>query len=31
VVRVNIQKAEITGLETPPPHVRWGDISTPLF
>lgn len=31
VVRVNIQKAEITGIETPPPHVRWGDISTPLF
>ena len=31
VVRVNIQKAEITGIDTPPPHVRWGDISTPLF
>jgi hypothetical protein len=24
VVRVNIQKAQITGIDTPPPHVRWG-------
>jgi hypothetical protein len=31
VVRVNIEKAEITGIDTPPPHVRWGDISAPLF
>src|SRR5262249_49636159 len=31
VVRVNIHTARITGIETPPPHVLWGDISTPLF
>jgi hypothetical protein len=31
VVRVNTQTGAITGIETPPPHVRWGDISTPLF
>jgi class 3 adenylate cyclase/protein-S-isoprenylcysteine O-methyltransferase Ste14 len=31
VIRVNTQKAEITGIDTPPPHVHWGDISTPLF
>ena len=31
VVRVNIQTGAITGIETPPPHVLWGDISTPLF
>jgi len=31
VVRVNIQTGEITGIDTPPPHVLWGDISTPLF
>jgi class 3 adenylate cyclase/protein-S-isoprenylcysteine O-methyltransferase Ste14 len=31
VVHVNIQTGAITGVETPPPHVLWGDISTPLF
>jgi hypothetical protein len=31
VVRVNTQTSLITGVETPPPHVLWGDISTPLF
>jgi PcRGLX-like N-terminal RIFT barrel domain len=31
VVRVNMRSGEITGIDTPPPHVRWGDISTPLF
>src|SRR5262249_8978078 len=31
VVRVNTQEGEITRIDTPPPHVRWGDISTPLF
>src|SRR5262249_55520594 len=31
VVRVDTQKREITGIDPPPPHVRWGDISTPLF
>jgi class 3 adenylate cyclase/protein-S-isoprenylcysteine O-methyltransferase Ste14 len=31
VVRVNTQTGAITGIETPPPHVLWGDISTPLF
>ena len=30
-VRVNTKSGEITGIDTPPPHVRWGDISTPLF
>jgi hypothetical protein len=31
LVKVNIETAQITGIETPPPHVRWGDIPTPLF
>jgi hypothetical protein len=31
IIRVDTQKAEITGIDTPPPYVRWGDISTPLF
>ena len=31
VVHVNTQTGAITGVETPPPHVLWGDISTPLF
>ena len=30
-VRVDAKSGEITGIDTPPPHVRWGDISTPLF
>src|SRR5262245_54916670 len=31
VVGVNTQTGAITGIETPPPHVLWGDIPTPLF
>jgi len=31
VVRVNTKSDEITGIDNPPAHVRWGDISTPLF
>ena len=31
VVKVNKASGEILGIETPPPHVRWGDIPTPLF
>jgi protein-S-isoprenylcysteine O-methyltransferase Ste14 len=31
LVKVNTETAQVTGTETPPPHVRWGDIPTPLF
>jgi len=31
VVRVDTAAGQITGIDAPPPHVRWGDISTPLF
>jgi class 3 adenylate cyclase len=31
LVKVNTETGRITGIETPPPHVRWGDIPTPLF
>jgi hypothetical protein len=31
VVKVNKANGEILEMETPPPHVRWGDIPTPLF
>jgi hypothetical protein len=31
VVRVNTQTGAITGIETPSPHVLWGNISTPLL
>ncbi len=31
VARVDKAKGEVIGRETPPPHVRWGDIPTPLF
>ena len=31
LVKVNIESEQITGIETPPPHVWWGDIPTPLF
>jgi len=31
VVKVDKSKSEVIGIETPPPHVRWGDIPTPLF
>ncbi len=31
LVKVDIAAANITGIETPPPHVVWGDIPTPMF
>jgi protein-S-isoprenylcysteine O-methyltransferase Ste14 len=31
LVKVDISTAEVTGIDTPPPHVVWGDISTPMF
>jgi hypothetical protein len=31
LVKVDISSLEVTGVETPPPHVSWGDIPTPLF
>lgn len=31
LVKVDISSLEVTGVETPPPHVFWGDIPTPLF
>jgi protein-S-isoprenylcysteine O-methyltransferase Ste14 len=31
LVKVDISTAEVTSIETPPPHVFWGDISTPMF
>ena len=31
LVKVNTETGQITGIEKPPPHVRWGDIPTPLF
>ncbi|MCS6804577.1 MAG: isoprenylcysteine carboxylmethyltransferase family protein [Acidobacteriota bacterium] len=31
LVKVNVEAGQITSIETPPPHVRWGDIPTPLF
>src|SRR5215831_553088 len=31
LVKVDSAKAEVTGIDTPPPHVVWGDISTPMF
>ena len=31
LARVNTETREVTGIETPPPHVLWGDIPTPLF
>ena len=31
LVHVNTKTGSVTGVETPPPHVRWGDIPTPLF
>jgi len=31
VAKVNKANGEVIGIETPPPHVRWGDIPTPLF
>ncbi len=31
LVHVNTETGSVTGVETPPPHVRWGDIPTPMF
>ena len=31
LARVNTEANQTTGIETPPAHVRWGDIPTPLF
>ena len=31
VARVNTESGQVTAIETPPEHVRWGDIPTPLF
>ena len=31
LVKIDKAKSEVIGIETPPPHVRWGDIPTPLF
>ena len=31
VARVDIASGTVIAVETPPPHVRWGDIPTPTF
>ena len=31
LVHVNTETGGVSGVETPPPHVRWGDIPTPMF
>jgi hypothetical protein len=31
IVRIDLQTGAVLGREEPPPHVRWGDIPTPLF
>jgi hypothetical protein len=31
VARVDISVLAVTAVETPPAHVRWGDIPTPMF
>ena len=31
LVHVNTETGSVTGVETPPSHVRWGDIPTPMF
>jgi hypothetical protein len=31
VARVDISGPAVTAVETPPAHVRWGDIPTPMF
>jgi protein-S-isoprenylcysteine O-methyltransferase Ste14 len=31
VATVDTGARQVTGIATPPPHVRWGDIPTPLF
>jgi hypothetical protein len=31
LAKVNTDTGQVTAIETPPAHVRWGDIPTPLF
>lgn len=31
LVKVDVSAAKVTGVEVPPRHVHWGDISTPMF
>jgi protein-S-isoprenylcysteine O-methyltransferase Ste14 len=31
VAHVDAREWQVTGVAVPPPHVRWGDISTPMF
>lgn len=31
VVHLNLAEKRVTAVEKPPPHVRWGDIPTPIF
>ena len=31
VVKVDVSTSKVIGSETPPPHVHWGDIPTPMF
>jgi hypothetical protein len=31
LARIDLRTAAVTGIETPPAHVWWGDIPTPLF
>jgi protein-S-isoprenylcysteine O-methyltransferase Ste14 len=31
IAHVDLARAQVTSIETPPPHVVWGDIPTPLF
>jgi protein-S-isoprenylcysteine O-methyltransferase Ste14 len=31
LAKVDISMPAVTGIETPPPHVFWGDIPTPMF
>ncbi len=31
LVKVDIAAVEVTGMDTPPPYVVWGDIPTPMF
>ncbi|MGH7909371.1 MAG: methyltransferase family protein [Thermodesulfobacteriota bacterium] len=31
LVKVDILSSKLIGIETPPPHVYWGDIPTPMF
>ena len=31
VAKINMESGEVIGIDTPPAHVAWGDIPTPLF